>query len=152
MPNRLTGLINVFYEDTSPEMLDVERRLRKGFAALGHAVGKTKRCGILQRITDAELEGGRIFRKRFGKVKSLAELADLALALGLVDTAREVPQLLKYLMENDVPYRAWFLLDSQDWKPMTLVPTTDDLFRLHTYPASAGDIFRAWQAASSVYD
>ncbi len=151
--NRQTGFICNFYTDTENNVKnDLETAIREGFRGIGEERGVAHNFGNLQKVSDAELEGAKIFKKRFGKSRNRNETLQLIMNLGLAKDEPQASEVLQYMVDNDVPCHQRYLI-AQDWGRFTLVPNEDSsIYRLNPYRLTLGDFFMAWKASTSIYD
>ena len=120
MVNRLTGLICNFYIDTQSDIKnDLESAIRSGFRKIGEENGVVHEFGNLQKISDAELEGARLFKKRFGKNRNKNEALQLIMNFGLAKDELQAIKVLQYMVDNDIPCRKRYFIQSKN-KPLLL--------------------------------
>ena len=148
--NRQTGFICNFYSDTKNGIKnELEAGIRESFTRLAESRGYKKEGNTCGDVRYKEAKGARIFKKRFGKRKTLEESLAIIVDTGLSSNETEARNVLQYMVENDIPYQ--ILID--DWHHFTLVPSKDGKnYFMNRYSPSLGDLFGAWKAAASVYD
>jgi len=122
MTNRQTGLICSFYSDTQKGVENtLELAIRAGFRKIGEGKGVAHEFGNLKKISDAELYGAGIFKKRFSKGQTHIGALDLITELRLAKNRDEAEKMLDYMVQNDMPYLKRSLIASS-WGRFTLVP------------------------------
>lgn len=148
--NRQTGFICNFYTDTENGIKnETELKIRAGFARIAEDQGYKKEGFTCGRVTYKEAKGARVFKRRFGKRKTLEEALATICDTGLASDKSEAREVLQYMVENDIPYK--ILID--DWHHFTLVPSKDSMtYFMNRYAPSLGELLTAWRCAASVND
>ena len=115
---------------------ELELKVRQGFENVAKNHGITAMESDLPGCSYLELEGAKLFRKKFGKRKTSHEALALIIETGLAkDKTKD-----------------FFLLDVT-WCRFTLTPDEEkENYAVENYRATVGDFFNAWRAAASVND
>ena len=132
---------------------ELELKVRQGFENVAKNHGMTAMESDLPGCSYLELEGAKLFRKKFGKGKTSHEALALIIETGLAKDKTEAEDILKYMVENDIPWRKRFFLLDVTWCRFTLTPDEKkENYAVENYRATVGDFFNAWRAAASVND